>query len=43
MPDALVAASANALGLRLWTLNRRHYPMDDVTFYDPAPYDPAPR
>ena len=20
-------------GLRLWTINRKHYPMDDVWFY----------
>jgi predicted nucleic acid-binding protein len=34
--DALVAAAAAASGLRLWTLNRRHYPMDDVRFYEPG-------
>lgn len=33
--DALVAAAAAGAGLRLWTLNRRHYPMPDVQFYDP--------
>ncbi len=31
--DALVAAGASTTGLRLWTLNRRHYPMEDVSFY----------
>jgi predicted nucleic acid-binding protein len=33
--DALVAAAASTTGLRLWTLNRRHYPMPDVDFYQP--------
>jgi predicted nucleic acid-binding protein len=32
--DALVAAAASAAGLRLWTLNRRHYPMSDIVFYE---------
>jgi predicted nucleic acid-binding protein len=32
--DALVAAAASTAALRLWTLNRRHYPMDDVRFYE---------
>ena len=31
--DALIAAAASTAGLRLWTLNRRHYPMDDVRFH----------
>lgn len=35
--DALVAAAAATSGLRLWTLNRKHYPMDDMRFYEP-PY-----
>ncbi len=34
--DALVAAAAATSGLRLWTLNRRHYPMLDVDFWEPA-------
>jgi predicted nucleic acid-binding protein len=33
--DALVAAAAATAGLRLWTLNRRHYPMRDVRFFEP--------
>jgi predicted nucleic acid-binding protein len=32
--DALVAAAAVATGLRLWTRNRKHYPMLDVSFYE---------
>ncbi len=32
--DALVAAAATSAGLRLWTLNRRHYPMPDVEFHE---------
>ncbi|HEY3216774.1 MAG TPA: PIN domain-containing protein [Candidatus Eisenbacteria bacterium] len=34
VPDALVAAAAATTGLRLWTLNRRHYPMKDVRVFD---------
>jgi predicted nucleic acid-binding protein len=33
--DVFVAAAASLSGLRLWTLNRKHYPMEDVTFYEP--------
>ena len=33
--DALIAAAAATGGLRLWTLNRRHYPMTDLLFYEP--------
>jgi predicted nucleic acid-binding protein len=32
--DALVAAAAATSGLWLWTLNRKHYPMQDVRFYE---------
>ena len=34
VPDALIAAAVTTTGLRLWTLNRRHYPMKDVRFYE---------
>jgi hypothetical protein len=37
MADALVAAAATTAGLHLWTLNVRHYPMDDLRLYRPAP------
>jgi predicted nucleic acid-binding protein len=32
--DALIAASAVAKGARLWTRNRKHYPMPELAFYD---------
>ena len=32
--DALVAAAVATAGLHLWTLNRKHYPMPDVRFYE---------
>jgi hypothetical protein len=32
--DALIAAAATTAGLELWTLNRRHYPMRDLRFYE---------
>jgi predicted nucleic acid-binding protein len=31
--DALIAATASVHGLELWTRNRRHYPMKDISFY----------
>ena len=34
LADALVAAAAATAGFRLWTLNRKHYPVPDVCFYD---------
>ncbi len=34
--DALIAAAATTSDLWLWTLNRKHYPMDDVQFFQPA-------
>ena len=32
--DALIAAGAVASGAALWTRNRRHYPMRNLSFYD---------
>ena len=32
--DALIAATAMASGARLWTRNRKHYPMPELGFYD---------
>ncbi len=31
--DALIAATAALHNLSLWTRNRKHYPMKDITFY----------
>ena len=33
--DALIAAAAVRNGLPLWTGNRRHFPMPDLTFHSP--------
>ncbi len=32
--DALIAACAVASRAELWTRNRRHYPMDQISFFD---------
>ena len=32
--DALIAASAVDRGARLWTRNRKHYPMPELAFYE---------
>ncbi|HEV2447487.1 MAG TPA: type II toxin-antitoxin system VapC family toxin [Candidatus Sulfopaludibacter sp.] len=34
--DALIAASAVAIQAELWTRNRKHYPMKDISFFDGA-------
>jgi predicted nucleic acid-binding protein len=34
--DALVAAAATTVGFHLWTLNRKHYPMEDLRFHEGA-------
>jgi len=33
--DALIAASASLHQAQLWTRNRKHYPMKDVSFFRP--------
>jgi predicted nucleic acid-binding protein len=32
--DALIAATAVGQGAALWTRNRKHYPMPDVSFFE---------
>ena len=32
--DALIAATAVSHGAMLWTRNRKHYPMKDLSFFD---------
>ena len=34
--DALVAATASVQDLPLWTHNRKHFPLKDVTLWDPG-------
>ncbi|HET7841514.1 MAG TPA: type II toxin-antitoxin system VapC family toxin [Terriglobia bacterium] len=31
--DALIAATASTHKLALWTRNRKHYPMEEISFY----------
>jgi hypothetical protein len=33
LADAFIAAAARQNGASLWTRNRRHYPMKDISFY----------
>ena len=33
LADALIAATASIHKLKLWTRNRRHYPMKDISFF----------
>ena len=33
LPDALIAATASVHKVALWTRNRRHYPMKDISFF----------
>ena len=35
LADALIAAAASTSQLQLWTLNRKHYPMADLSFFEP--------
>jgi predicted nucleic acid-binding protein len=35
LADTLIAASAFVSGAALWTRNRKHYPMQDITFFNP--------
>jgi predicted nucleic acid-binding protein len=35
--DALIAASACAANVSLWTINKKHYPMPEVRLFSPGP------
>jgi len=32
LEDYMIAATANYYGLKLWTYNKKHYPMEDLVF-----------
>jgi len=34
LADALIAAGAVANGAELWTRNRKHYPMNEIVFFE---------
>ncbi len=36
LADAIVASCAVVLGYRLWTLNRKRYPMRELRFFEPG-------
>jgi predicted nucleic acid-binding protein len=33
--DALIAATASVASIPLWTLNRKHYPIKEISFFSP--------
>lgn len=35
--DALIAATASVHGAVLWTMNRKHFPMKDLSFFEGSP------
>ena len=37
LADALIAACAVSQGAELWTRNRKHYPMNEIVFFDSPP------
>ncbi len=41
--DALIAATASVHQLELWTRNRKHFPMKDVTFFSKRPVTQWPQ
>ena len=36
LADALIAASASMNHIPLWTLNKKHYPMKGIVFFEPS-------